>query len=118
MSIREVLEARPWIGWIVAGISLVLAALLVLRNSSSGDPDSLERRSETVTIRCTETGNEWEMNRGKFERLLLTQDGLIDPTAGIPSEFAEGRLTGVLVDKDDWTETVKRINAMKKAYQD
>ena len=118
MSFREFLESKPWIGWIVAGVFFLLAAFFVFRGSRDTAPDSIERRSEQVTIRCTETGNEWQMSRGRFERLLLTQDGLIDPTAGIPSEFAEGRLTGVLVDKSEWEETVSRINAMKRAYQD
>ncbi len=118
MGAREFLQSKPWIGWATSGVCLVLAALMYFRGTGGGAPDSIERRSEMVTIRCTETGNEWQMNRGRFERLLLTQHGMIDPTQGIPSEFAEGRLTGVLVDKDDWEETVARINEMKKAYQD
>jgi hypothetical protein len=115
---REFLKQKPWIGWVVAGMFFVVAAVMVLRNAGSKAPDSVERRSEQVTIRCTETGNEWQMTRGRFERLLLTQDGMLDASKGIPSEFAEGRLTGVLVDKSEWEETVSRINAMKKAYQD
>ena len=55
------------------------------------------------------------MNRGQFERLLLSQDGEIDPSQGIPSEFADGRPTGVLVDTKSWNETVERINAMKRS---
>lgn len=83
---------------------------------SSEPADSLERRSEDVTIRCTETGEEWTMNRGEFERVLMGMHGQIDPTKGIPSPHAEGRLTGVLVDKDDWEEAVERINRMKAKY--
>ncbi len=115
---REFLKQNPWIGWIVAAVCFGVAAFVVVGGSRGNDPDSIERRSEMVTIRCTETGNEWEMNRGQFERLLLVQHGMIDPKQGIPSEFAEGRLTGVLVDKNDWEETVERINSMKQAYQD
>ena len=114
---RELLKKNPWIGWVVAVISLAVTAFLLYRNTTDNAADSLERRSEIVTIRCTETGNEWQMNRGQFERLLLTYNGMIDPSQGIPSEFAEGRPTGVLVDKDDWEETVERINAMKQKYQ-
>jgi len=115
MGLRDTLNQKPMLGWTFAGIFLVAAAVLVLRSGGSNAPDSHERRSQQVTIRCTETGNEWTMNRGQFERLLLTQNGMIDPTKGIPSEFADGRPTGVLVDKSDWEETVKRINAMKSA---
>lgn len=116
MGIRDELNKRPWLGWMVAGLCLTLAAVTFLRSNPGNAPDSLERRSQLVTIRCTETGNEWEMNRGEFERLLLLSPGSIDPAAGIPSKFADGRLTGVLVNKKDWTETVDRINAMKRAY--
>ena len=118
MDIREFLQSKPWLGWVLSGVFLIAAAWMFVGNMGSNAPDSRERRSEMVTIRCTETGNEWEMNRGRFERLLLTQHGMIDPKQGIPSEFAEGRLTGVLVDKSDWEETVERINTMKRAYQD
>jgi hypothetical protein len=113
---REFLKRHPWIGWAVAAVSLLLSGWLLFRTLNAETP--LDRLSESVTIRCTETGREWTMRRGVFERMLMSQSGPIDPTQGIPSEFAEGRLTGVLVDKDDWEETVARINEMKKAYQD
>lgn len=116
MSVREALNQKPWIAWTVSGVCLVLTAFFFMRSLGNNAPDSIERLSQTITIRCTETGNEWEMNRGRFERMLLQQHGLIDPDKGIPSEFADGRLTGVLVSKNEWTETVERINALKKAY--
>ena len=115
MGIRETVNQKPWIGWAVAGVLAAAAGYFIIRGSSSSAPDSIERRSQQVTIRCTETGEEWTMNRGQFERLLLLQSGEIDPSQGIPSEFADGRLTGVLVDTDDWEETVERINAMKRS---
>lgn len=114
MGLRDTLNQKPLLGWIVAVIALIVATVFVLKSATSDAPDSVEQRSQQVTIRCTETGREWTMNRGQFERLLLTQDGLIDPTKGIPSQFAEGRPTGVLVNKGEWESTVKRINAMKK----
>lgn len=115
MGIREAINSKPWIGWAVAGVLAVAAVFFFIQSGASDAPDSLERRSEQVTIRCTETGEEWTMNRGQFERLLLLQSGEIDPSQGIPSEFADGRLTGVLVDAADWEETVERINAMKRS---
>jgi hypothetical protein len=115
MGLREGINQRPWLGWSFAGIAAVAALFLMLQRMGNNAPDSIERRSQQVTIRCTETGEEWTMNRGQFERLLLLQSGEIDPSQGIPSEFADGRLTGVLVDTDDWEETVERINAMKRS---
>jgi len=114
MGLRETFNEKPIIGRTIALVAVVGAIFFGLRSTTNKSPDSVERRSEIVTIRDTETGDEWTMNRGQFERLLLLQDGNVDPNGGIPSQFSEGRPTGVLIDKDDWTETVKRINAMKE----
>ncbi|MFG0313091.1 MAG: hypothetical protein ACF8LL_02730 [Phycisphaerales bacterium] len=116
MGLRETLNEKPIIGRSLAVIAIFCAAYFMFRALNRTEPDSLERRSEMVTIRDTETGDEWEMNRGQFERLLLLQQGDIDPSSGIPSKFSDGKPVGVLVDKDDWEETVKRINAMKARY--
>lgn len=115
MDIRELLNEKPAISRTIVGVFVVGAIVFAFRAGTNSAPDSIERRSEIVTIRDTETGDEWQMNRGQFERLLLLSDGLVDENGGIPSEFSEGRRTGVLVDKSDWKETVQRINAMKKS---
>ena len=107
------LNQRPWIAWCVAAVAVAVTVAMLTGVFSSQEPDSVERRSQDVTIRCTETGKEWTMNRGEFERQLMTMHGQIDPTKGIPSPYADGRLTGVLVDKKDWEETVERINRKK-----
>ena len=117
-KLRDTLNSNPWIGWSAAGIFAATAGvLLFMRFFSEGPPDSAQRRAQSVTIRCTETGQEWEMNRGRFEQLLTDLRGQIDPTKGISSPHAEGRLTGVLVDKNDWVSTVERINAAKQVYE-
>lgn len=116
MGIRDTLNEHPMIARSAAVIAVCAAAFFAYRAGSNNAPDSVERRSESVTIRDTETGDEWQMNRGQFERLLMTSDGMIDINGGIPSEFSDGRKTGVLVDKSDWEETVTRINALKEQY--
>lgn len=116
MAILDKYSKQQIITGMLAIVGLAVAVYLIARGSSSDAPDSIERRSQTVTIRDTVTGDEWTMNRGQFERLLLTQDGMIDEKGGIPSQFSEGRPVGVLVDKSDWEETVRRINAMKQEY--
>lgn len=117
MGLREKLNENPNIGRAVALVAVGVAIYLAVQAGRSSAPDSVERRSQTVTIRDTETGDEWTMNRGQFERLLLLQNGKIDPSGGIPSQFSEGRPVGILVDKADWEETVSRINAMKDQVQ-
>ena len=116
-SIRETLNSKPWIAWVVAAASLTVATLFVTGVIGGGRGAGPQALAEEVTIRCTETGQEWTMSRGEFERELLLSPGQIDPNAGIPSPYAEGRRTGVLVNKREWEATVERINAAKRAYQ-
>ncbi len=116
MGLRQVLNEKPWVGRSVVAVAVAGAIYFAFRAGTNNAPDSLERRSEMVTIRDTLTGDEWTMNRGEFERLLLSQQGVIDPTGGIPSQFSEGKPVGVLVNKSEWEETVHRINAMKRHY--
>jgi hypothetical protein len=116
MGLREKLNENPQIAWTITVVAVLAAGFFVYRSMTRTEVDSVERRSEMVTIRDTLTGDEWEMNRGQFERLLMTQQGLIDPEGGIPSQFSDGKPVGVLVDKNDWESTVERINALKKKY--
>jgi len=110
------LEKNPWVGWVVALGAIGFALAMAFGVFDESPPDSMERLAQHVTIRCTETGETWTMTRGEFERMLMMQPGQIDPNAGIPSRFAEGRLTGVLVDDDEWRKTVAHINKMKDRY--
>ena len=116
-KLRDILAKNPWIGWVIAVLAVGVAVASTTGVFRGEAPDSVEHRSETVTIRCTETGETWTMNRGEFERLLLLQPGKIDPDKGIPSKFADGRLTGVLVNDSEWRNTVSRINQMKSKYE-
>lgn len=116
MGLRQTLNEKPWIARTIVIILVAGAIFIAFRAGTNTAPDSLERRSEMVTIRDTLTGDEWTMNRGQFERLLLTQDGLIDPDGGVPSHFSDGKPVGVLVDKDDWLEAVERLNIIKREY--
>lgn len=114
MKLRELLNAKPWIAWTIALVAVGVATLFYLRNSAGNEIDSVDTLSEMVTIRCTETGKEWEMNRGRLVQMLMQQSGTIDVNQGIPSQFAEGRLTGVIVDKSAWEATVEYVNSMKQ----
>ncbi|MCL4221140.1 MAG: hypothetical protein KJZ65_07195 [Phycisphaerales bacterium] len=118
MGVREVLNSKPWIAWTIALLAIGVAVLFYVRGGSQSAPDSMDKLSQMVTIRCTETGQEWDMNRGELMELLMYQPGMIDPTKGIPSKFAEGRPTGVIVDKGVWQETVNYVNKMKDLVKD
>lgn len=116
-GVRSFLSDNPKLGWCVALVVLVAAAaVFAIQIKNSGPADSIARRSEDVTLRCTETGTEWTMNRGEFERALMTYQGDLTADGMFPSQYAEGRPVAILVDRSDWNETVERINAAKEAY--
>jgi len=115
-KLREILAKNPWIGWVIAVLAIGVAVLFATGTFRQEPPDSVERLSQTVTIRCTETGKTWTMTRGRFEEMLMGMPGQIDPDKGIPSPYADGRLTGVLVNDKDWRETVSHLNKIKAKY--
>ena len=117
MGIRSAMTDNPKLGWGLALVFFLIAgAVIFSRLSSSGPPDSVERLSQDVTLRCTETGTEWTMNRGQFELQLLTYQGELSEDGMFPSPHADGRPVAILVDRKDWAETVERINAARETY--
>jgi len=86
----------------------VLAGFLVLRQLGSGtNAYEPERLTELVTIRCSETGEEWEMPRGRMEQLLWDRPAPIDPKVGLVNPKT-GKSTGFPV--SEWEATCIRIN--------
>ena len=73
----------PWIGWIVALVILAVAVWVYMRRSGASDTYSVESMTEMVTIKYTDTGEEVQMPRGRFEILLRDRQGLIDKTTGV-----------------------------------
>lgn len=113
-SIREVIQQRPWIGWVVALVLFGVSAFLVFRGNGSGGAYSPEKLREIVTIRFSDTGEEVTMGRGDFERRLrLESSGIIDPAKGLLNPKTSQN-TGFLVDVEGWRSTVDRINAERK----
>ncbi len=71
MGIRDIMKSKPWAGWAVAGVLIVLCGWVWYRSlGGGGDPYSLGRTTEEITIRDRETGDEWTMPRGRFEMAL------------------------------------------------
>jgi len=108
MALRDFVNKNPALGWGVAALVGILAAVMFYRNISGGETAEL---TQIVTIRCRETAKEWTMPRGAMEKELymrkypVNQDeGLINPETGNPTGFPV----------DDWSMTVKRINAERK----
>ena len=112
-SLREQLNARPWLGWAFAGAVLVAAFFMYLRMRPSDEGalsgDSL---TEEVTVKFTDTGETVTMLRGRLTRELLGKNGKIDPTEGIVNPKT-GKPSGILVSDKQWKKLVAEINALK-----
>ncbi len=108
---RELLSQKPWIGIVVA-IALLGGSIAILTRSGTDDPYSTERLTQDVTIVFSDTGEEIQMPRGRFEVVLWERQGQINPAEGIPNPKT-GKLTGFPKKKAEWDEVVARINAEK-----
>lgn len=105
-SLRRFLQDRPMLGWgIAAALLLVAAAMVYTRLSGESETEQL---TEMVTIRCSETGDEWQVLRGVMEKELYLRSYPLDPTQGLVNPKT-GKPTGFPVDA--WKQTVDRINA-------
>lgn len=98
---------------VFAVIGLGLLGVVLYRVFAGGGPDDPDRLVQDVTIRCEETGEEWEMLRGRLEQQLRRTPGQIDPEVGLINP-STGRPTGFPTDRDAWRAMVERINAAKR----
>jgi hypothetical protein len=106
--LRQFINEKPWLGWAMAAALLVVSLVLYYRLSGGSDPHSIARLSQMVTIRCAETGDEWQMNRGMLEKALLERPLPIDPNVGLQNPNT-GKFTGFPVDSV-WKSTIDRLN--------
>src|SRR5687768_9908132 len=78
--LRKLMAERPALGWLVAGLLLAVLAWSLFRLRRVDDnPYSLDRTTEMVTIRCRETGEEWQLPRGRMEQMLWDRPAPLDP---------------------------------------
>lgn len=115
MGFRETMNNKPWIGYVLVAALGAGAVLGYMRLSGSGDPNGVEQLTQIVTIRDSETGDEWKMSRGQMELELIqrsakatleARSGLINPKTGKPNGFPVDR---------SWDEAITRINAERAA---
>ena len=110
--LRKLMAERPALGWLVAGLLLAVLAWSLFRLRRVDDnPYSLDRTTEMVTIRCRETGDEWQLPRGRMEQMLWDRPAPLDPSQGLPNPTT-GKLTGF--PKSDWENTIDRITAERQ----
>ena len=109
---RNFMQRYPMAGWALAAVLMLAAAFFVWRNYRS---DPISQMTEMVTIRCTETGETWQVPRGVLEKQLYQRPFPVDPNVGVVNPKT-GKPTGFPV--DDWKTTIERINAERKALRD
>lgn len=109
--------AKPAVGWSVAGIAILVAALIFWRSVTSRDSYDISRLSQTVTVRFTDTNNEIKLTRAEFEKQLRALPGTLSTSSGIINPKT-GKPTGILVATADWEEVVNRINGERTWAQE
>lgn len=108
---RGILQRYPMGGWVLAAVLMLAAAFMAWRNFKS---DPISQMTELVTIRCTETGETWQVPRGVLEKQLFQRPFPVDPNIGVVNPKT-GKPTGFPV--DDWKRTVDRINFEREALR-
>jgi len=111
-NIRDFVNKSPWIGWIFAGLILIVAVYLFFRTPSNESPYSPERMREMVSIKFTDTGEVIQMSRGDLDRTLRRRGEKVDAAQGIINPKTN-QPTGFLYNKDEWDKMIARINTEK-----
>lgn len=111
-TLRELLEKKPWLGWIFAVAFLGLSVFIYIKRSGSADPYSPDRMVEMVTIKFVDTGDEIQMPRGRLDKELRGRGGTLNPEEGLINPKT-GKPTGFPFDKDEWGDWIARINKEK-----
>lgn len=114
-KLRQFINGKPWLGWAMASVLLVLAVVMYFSLSGGGGKYAAERMAEQVTIRCSETGDEWTITRGLLEKALRGRGDTVDPNVGIDNPKT-GKPTGFPIDSS-WKEMITRINKEKEAIK-
>ncbi len=117
MGLRDTMQERPWIGWTVVGVLIVIGAVLLVRQIGGGDPTV--ELSQDVTLRYEDTGDEQKVNRGQFESLLmqLSAKGELKIDEGMTNPKT-GKKTGFPVDRAYWDRIVPAILEARRQHNE
>ncbi len=117
MGLRQTLDEKPWIGGVVVALLIAAAVALYIVRRPGGGAESQARLLENITIRCSETGQEWEIPRGKMVSGLrgASANARLDPSIGLVNPTTK-KPTGFPVDRDEWTALIERLNKEREAY--
>jgi len=109
MSSDEGRKGSAW-KWVVLVVLLGAGAYLFTRAYSAKGPADPDTLRQDVALKCSETGFEWKLNRGRMEGYLyqMAAEGKLDASTGLENPKT-GKRTGFPVDRADWEKTVARI---------
>ena len=100
---------------VLVGLIVVLGGVFFVRMITGAEPGTAASLTQDLTIRCSETGDEWTLSRGKLEQALYSRQGEIDVNEGLVNPET-GKATGFPVNrKRDWDGTIDRIKEEKAA---
>lgn len=109
MKTRSLLRDNPMMGWLVASILALVAAVMLYRQF--GTKSETAQLTELVTIRDSETSETWQVPRGVMEKELYMRSYPVSLTQGLFNPNT-GKANGFPI--DDWKVTVERINSERK----
>lgn len=107
--LRDKMAEKPMLGWGIASVLLIAAAVLAWMRFTAKDETG--QLTQMVTIRCSETGETWQVLRGIMEKELYLRPLPVDPNEGLMNPKT-GKRTGFPIDQ--WKETVQRINTERE----
>lgn len=86
------------------------AAFFLGRFFMQKDPTDPEVLMQDVAIKCSETGFEWKLNRGRMEQYMYQRaaENKLSLDQGLENPKT-GKRTGFPVDREEWTRTVERV---------
>lgn len=117
MGIRDEMNQKPWMGWVVAALLFCVAAFFAWRSlNRGGDMYSGSSMTEIVTIKFTDTEDTMEMPRGRLIKLLLDQGGKLDPGKGLINPKTQ-QPTGFLFNKPEWDRMIQQLNADRESSE-
>lgn len=108
---RSFLRKNKVLAWGAAVLLLAAGAWFLMRTGLAGAPSVREALSQQIQLRDSVSGEEFSVQRGRFEAELLVQaaDGPLDVTKGALNPKT-GTLTAFPVDATYWDYIVKAVN--------
>jgi len=98
----------------VAAVLLVAAVALIVRSFVGGNELT---RVSFIEIECQQTGEVWEMERGRLMDSLYARGDTVDPEVGLSSPHANGAPVAFPKDRGAWQRMVDQVNAEREAFR-